>query len=102
MDFLPIQASAVPCEHVFLSSSETDTKKRNRISPLLMEALQMLKFTLRQDEINFTDGWITSQKDMMRVRPKGETLAQIMSGNQLDAVILMIMEQEGGIRSQTM
>ena len=27
MDFLPIQASAVPCEHIFSSSSETDTKK---------------------------------------------------------------------------
>src|ERR1700678_3810100 len=40
MDYLPIQASAVPCERIFSSSAETDTKKRNHISPLLMEALQ--------------------------------------------------------------
>ena len=26
MDYLPIQASSVPCEHIFSSSSETDTK----------------------------------------------------------------------------
>ncbi|CAA7260680.1 unnamed protein product [Cyclocybe aegerita] len=27
LDYLPIQASAVPCEHVFSSSVETDTKR---------------------------------------------------------------------------
>ena len=49
MDYLPIQASAVPCERVFSSSAETNTKKQNRISPALMEALQVLKFSLKKD-----------------------------------------------------
>jgi hypothetical protein len=44
MDYLPVQASAVPSEHVFSSSAQTDTARRNRIKPLLMEALQMLKY----------------------------------------------------------
>ena len=44
MDYLPVQASAVPSERVFSSSAQTDTARRNRINPLLMEALQMLKF----------------------------------------------------------
>ena len=44
LDYLPIQASAVPSERVFSSSVESDTVKRNRIHPHLMEALQMLKF----------------------------------------------------------
>jgi hAT family C-terminal dimerisation region len=44
MDYLPIQASAVPSEHIFSSSAQTDTARRNRIKPVLMEALQMLKF----------------------------------------------------------
>jgi hAT family C-terminal dimerisation region len=48
MDYLPIQASAVPCEWVFSSSAETDTKKRNRIRPELMEAIQVLKFALKK------------------------------------------------------
>jgi hAT family C-terminal dimerisation region len=54
MDYLPIQASAVPCERVFSSSAETDTKKRNRIKPELMEALQVLKFALKKSRLNFT------------------------------------------------
>jgi hypothetical protein len=55
MDYLPIQASAVPCECVFSSSAETDTKKRNRIKPELMEALQVLKFALKKERMDFTD-----------------------------------------------
>jgi hypothetical protein len=54
MDYLPIQASAVACERVFSSSAETDTKKRNRIKPELMEALQILKYALKKDRLNFT------------------------------------------------
>ncbi|KIK14054.1 hypothetical protein PISMIDRAFT_117727 [Pisolithus microcarpus 441] len=53
MDYLPIQASSVPCERVFLSSAEMDTKKHNRISPILMEALQMLKYHLKQEQLDF-------------------------------------------------
>jgi hypothetical protein len=48
-----IQASAVLCEQVFSSSAETDTKKRNRIRPELMEAIQVLKFALKKSRLNF-------------------------------------------------
>ena len=48
LDYLPIPASAVPSEGVFLSSAETDMKKHNHINPVLMEALQMLKFSLKK------------------------------------------------------
>ncbi|KIJ21094.1 hypothetical protein PAXINDRAFT_56100, partial [Paxillus involutus ATCC 200175] len=65
MDYLPIQASLVPCEHVFSSSGETNTKCCNHISPILMEALQMLKFFLKKDHLDFTKGWATSQKEML-------------------------------------
>jgi hypothetical protein len=34
------------------------------MSPILMEALQMLKFGLKQDRLNFTGGWITDEKAM--------------------------------------
>jgi hypothetical protein len=53
LDYLPIQASSVPSERVFSSSAETDTVKRNRIHPLLMEALQMLKFGLKRSRLDF-------------------------------------------------
>ena len=65
MDYLPIQASAVPCERVFSSSSETCTKRRNRLQPMMVEALQMLKFALKKERLNFTKGWNTSPEEML-------------------------------------
>lgn len=62
MDYLPIQATSVPCERVFSSAKDTDTAKRNRISPALMEALQMLKYLLKKERLNFMKGWSTSEE----------------------------------------
>ena len=53
MDYLPIQASSIPCERVFSSSAEMDTKKRNQIRPTLMEALQMLKYHYKRMRLDF-------------------------------------------------
>ena len=69
MDYLPIQASAVPCERVFSSSSETDTKKRNRIKPELFEALQILKFGIKSDRLSFTADIITPEELMIGSHP---------------------------------
>jgi hypothetical protein len=63
MDILPIQASAVPCERVFSSAKETTTLRRSLLGANTMEALQMLKFSLRKDRLNFTDG--TSSSDVL-------------------------------------
>ncbi|KAJ7204185.1 hypothetical protein GGX14DRAFT_647776 [Mycena pura] len=41
LDYAPVQATS------------TDTKRRNRISPMLMEALQMLKFNFKKNRLNF-------------------------------------------------
>lgn len=97
MDYLPIQASAVPCERIFSSSAETDTKRRNRISPLLMEALQMLKVHLRTERLDFTAGWITSEKQMLETAPDGDLLQELLSGNiddRLDTVMQFIHKDE--------
>lgn len=57
MDILPIQGSAVPCERIFSSGKETTTARRNRISSYLMEALQILKFAIKNGHtLNFTAG----------------------------------------------
>jgi hypothetical protein len=57
MDILPIQASAVPCERVFSSAKETMAPRRSRISSDLMEALQLLKFNMRNGRsLDFTSG----------------------------------------------
>jgi hypothetical protein len=81
MDYLPIQASSVPCEHIFSLSAETDTRRRNRISPLLMEALQMLKFHLKKERLSFTAAWITTEKQMVVGGPDRDLLADFLNGN---------------------
>jgi hypothetical protein len=73
MDYLPIQASAVPCERVFSSSAETDTKKRNRIRPELMEALQILKFALKKSRLDFTAHLELPEHSMIGEGPDSST-----------------------------
>jgi hypothetical protein len=102
MDYLPIQASAVPCERVFSSGSETDTKKRNRMSPVLMEALQVVKFLVKKERLNFTKGWSASQKDMeYEVLGKGGETNNLltisssgMTGDVCDTLLRAIAEEE--------
>jgi hypothetical protein len=64
MDFLPIQASSVPCEHTFSSSGETDTKKCNHLGNDLMEALQIRKYDLKSDRLDFVAHWVTPVADL--------------------------------------
>src|SRR5258705_3099501 len=57
MDIIPIQASSVPCERVFSSGKETMSPRRGRISPKLMESLQILNYSIRKGRpLNFTQG----------------------------------------------
>jgi hypothetical protein len=97
MDYLPIQASSVPCERVFSSSAETDTKRRNRISPLMMEALQMLKFQLRKERLDFMTGWKTLREEMIDDDPEEDLLHKVLLANfqdNLDSVIQAIDKHE--------
>jgi hypothetical protein len=99
LDYLPIQASAVPSERVFSSSAETDTKKRNRIAPALMEALQLLKFGLKKDRLNFTSSWITPESEMTdTTAERDDLLAELLrdDSNMEDAVdkIMRVLESD--------
>ena len=104
MDYLPIQASAVPCEWIFSSSAETDTKKRNRISCLTMESLQMLKFHLKKSRLNFMDGWATKEEELVSDDPDDDLLATLLAGGAgtreaqdiLDRIIRCIDDEEQG------
>jgi hypothetical protein len=65
MDILPIQASAVPCERFFSSAADTDVPDRNRLSPALFEALQIIKFFVRQHrgDFNFVENLVAKEDD---------------------------------------
>jgi hypothetical protein len=86
MDYLPIQSSAVPCERAFSSCAETNTLRRNCISPILMESLQMLKFGLRAEPFDFTSGLLTSEDEL--APPPDDSpdfLAQLIQAGNVDA-----------------
>jgi hypothetical protein len=70
MDIIPIQASSVPCERVFSSGKETMASRRRRISPKLMEELQILKFSIRRaNPLNFTEGlkWKDEVRELEKI-----------------------------------
>ena len=97
MDYLPIQASAVPCERVFSSSAETDTKRCNRISPLLMESLQMLKFHLKKERLNVTEAWVTQESQLVEDVSEDDLLQMLLEGDPeqgLDRVMRSISNHE--------
>jgi hypothetical protein len=81
MDYIPIQASAVPCERVFSSSKETITSRRNRIKPELMEALQMLKYYLKKKRMDFTAGWMSKEEDLSLEEDNFDADAMARLGN---------------------
>lgn len=51
-DYLPIQGSATPSERAFSNASLTDSKQRNRLTPEIFEALQILKSAYRNGHMS--------------------------------------------------
>jgi hAT family C-terminal dimerisation region len=108
LDYLPIQASAVPCERAFSSSAETDTTRRNRISPNLMEALQILKYSIRNDLIDFTTDSVAAEKDLIPLHTSQDLLAQLAQTadtdgqweDVMDRILRDIADDEGKEDSQ--
>lgn len=94
MDYLPVQATSVPCERVFSSAKETDTAKRNRMSPALMEALQLLKFTLKKQRLDFIHGWATPEVAMSEELNAGSDLGALLKGDS-DAAMDKILTHFG-------
>jgi hypothetical protein len=98
MDYLPVQATSVPCERVFSSAKETDTLKRNRISPALMEALQMLKFSLKKERLDFTAGWAVTESELKGdTGPGREALGTLLKGDKeaaFDAVLKRFLDAD--------
>src|SRR5713226_1434299 len=97
MDYILVQAFSVSCERVFSSSAETDTKWRNHINPMLMEALQILKFHLKKEHLDFMAGWTTKEKQMVEDSPEGDFLQKVLqeiSKDQLDILDTIIQVDE--------
>ena len=67
------------------------------MSPLMMEALQMLKFHLKGERLDFTANWMTSEKQMLEDDLDEDLLAKLLQGNfqdSLDQVIQAVNDDE--------
>jgi len=75
-----------------------DTKRRNRISPLTMEALQMLKFHLKKRCLSFTQGWVMSEKEMLDDANGADLLVGLLKEDfhaDFDKIMKFIGDKEG-------
>lgn len=59
-----MQASSVACERIFSLAKLTTTLLRSRMSPKLVEKLQILKFGFRQEDLVFTSDWIMTEEEI--------------------------------------
>jgi hypothetical protein len=62
-----------------------------------MEALQMLKFHMKKERLNFTEAWMTSEKQMVEDDPEDDLLQNFLDGDfqdGLDCVIQSINNDE--------
>jgi len=89
MDLIPVQATSVPCERVFSASKETTTARRNRLTPKIMEAMQILKFQAKYKRLNFTEGLkekddLDDLEDRELVRP-AEDIRALLNGKRDDS-----------------
>lgn len=99
MDYLPVQPSSVPCERAFSSSALTDTPRRNRINPILMETLQILKFAYKKERPSLK-WWMTTQQEMVRNEDTSQILTAALpghgsQGNGIDEVLKSVAADEG-------
>jgi hypothetical protein len=84
MTVLAMPATSVPSERVFSSSGRTDTTARNRLSPALMEALQILKFNRRNNVLDFSGAIQDDLRELEVVIPEEQSESEAAEGVGMD------------------
>ena len=70
MTVLAVPATSVPSERVFSSSGRTSTSNRNRLAPLTMEMLQVVKFNHRNGVLDFSNIFTDNLPDLEAIVPE--------------------------------
>ncbi|KAF4617427.1 hypothetical protein D9613_006423 [Agrocybe pediades] len=98
LDILTVQASSVPCERAFSSSKETVTMRRNCLSTELMEVLQFLKYTYRQDRLDLMDGLLSTEEELLRADSVSsiskEEIRDLLAKGQIDQLIVALQQDQ--------
>ncbi|KAG1895161.1 uncharacterized protein F5891DRAFT_897741, partial [Suillus fuscotomentosus] len=84
----------VPSERVFSSSKETCTDRRANLSPTVLEALQILKFTYKQDRLNFTSHLVAEEEDYTISGPVSRNaIDELMAAGKLDEIAQLLANE---------
>jgi hypothetical protein len=74
LDFLPCQASSVPCERLFSASKQVASDQRARLGAQKFEEIQLMKFAWRQDVVDIA-AWNSSEVEQVDVEEYKDLLA---------------------------
>lgn len=84
LDVMPAQASAVPSERVFSSGKETDAMRRSQMSATTMEILQVLKFNLKSERLDFRNRWVATEAELQALDIDPAVLTTLLANRDLD------------------
>ncbi|CDO71217.1 hypothetical protein BN946_scf184863.g12 [Trametes cinnabarina] len=98
LDILPVPASSVPCERVFSACKDVDTIRRSGLDAAMLEVLQILKFALKQERLEFAATWRPArEEDMLGKLPlQPSTASQLIRDGRLDD-FLRLIEESGNV-----
>lgn len=91
MDILPAQGSAVSSERVFSSARRTITDERNRLLSEHVEMLQILKYSLKSQRLDFSERWLATEEES-RLASVYDELEAALKARDSEAVNLLLNE----------
>ena len=75
LDYLPCQASSVPCERLFSAGGEIATKRRAQLGAERFEELQVMKFAWRSDIVDWASWNTTAVEEVDEMREYADYMA---------------------------
>ncbi|CDO78253.1 hypothetical protein BN946_scf184621.g1 [Trametes cinnabarina] len=95
LDILPVPASSVPCERVFSSCKDTDTVRRNALDDAMLEILQVLKFSLKQERLEFPLSWRpTLESELLGLQEAPSEATRMIAEGRLDDFMKLVMQSQ--------
>lgn len=97
LDVLAVSASGVPSERVFSSSKETDTLRRSGLDNAMFEVLQVLKFSMKRERLEFSEAWRPAQESELLEPGPSVTYSEasrLLSELRLDDFLRLVDESE--------
>ncbi|KAF6743649.1 hypothetical protein DFP72DRAFT_114323 [Ephemerocybe angulata] len=80
---------------MFSSSKETCSLRRNRLSPRTIEALQVLKYSIKQGQLAFTDHLIAKEEDYRLYGPvSDQTIAELTGMDRIEELASLFNNSE--------